>query len=89
MVTAEGFSGLWQLTTEQLNTIAFVANHASKLSLRRLFPSADFAIMAHWRRALTLLLEIEAARTENRSLGTVDFARYAVNFDHRTDQATA
>ncbi|MFH1520457.1 MAG: hypothetical protein ABID61_02320 [Candidatus Micrarchaeota archaeon] len=70
----------FDLTTEQLNTVAFVANHASRFFMDGLF-SADFSTIAHWRRALTLLLELERARNENRSLATVDFARYAVNLD--------
>lgn len=73
----------FDLTTEQLNTVAFVANHSCRFS--DIFQTAKFSTMAHLRRALTLLLEIEAAKAESRSPATVDFARYVVNLDSRME----
>ncbi|MFH1785196.1 MAG: hypothetical protein ABH842_02100 [Candidatus Micrarchaeota archaeon] len=72
----------FELTQEQKNTITFVANTASELSLMELLQD-DFAVLAHWRRALTLILEIDKANELGRPLSTVDFSAYSVDFDRR------
>ncbi len=70
----------FELTEEQHNTVAFVANSGSYLFTRGLFQDHPLTI-SHLRRAVTLLLEIDRAREDGRTISTIDLSAYSVNVD--------
>lgn len=51
------------------------------------FPDC-FLSLGHYRRAITLFLELSQAATEDRALTRADLRRYAVDFDHLSDRET-
>lgn len=74
----------YKITTEQRNAAKYVANICSEKLFNGMsshIQGVDIIKLSHYRRAITLLDEIEAARTEGRPLSTVDFTKYKVNFD--------
>lgn len=74
----------YNLTKVQRNAVVYVANEVGERvygSLTGLDPSHCFAALAHFRRAATLLVEIERAAREGRSTTRDDLAAYTVNFD--------
>jgi len=73
----------YQLTLEQRNTIRYVANELNRdfADVLRYMYTSDFSFVCHFRRAITLLAEIELAKQEGRDLDTVDLSSYRADFD--------
>ncbi len=69
---------------ETWSAMAFVANRLNH-TFPRFLPHTVFAEcflhFGHYRRAITLLLEVDRARAGGRALTPADFARYTVDFD--------
>ncbi|XXF78899.1 hypothetical protein P2318_03830 [Myxococcaceae bacterium GXIMD 01537] len=74
----------YAISPEHWSAMAFVVNRLNRTFPRYLPHTAFlecFLHFGHYRRAITLLLEVERARVEGRPLGAADFARYTVDFD--------
>jgi hypothetical protein len=75
----------YQLAPEHHSAIGFVINEVNAILSDWLpylsFPDC-FLSLGHYRRALTLFLELSQATAENRALTRVDLRQYAVDFDH-------
>lgn len=74
----------YELPAEYWSAMAFVANRLNH-TFPRFLPHCAFQEcflhFGHYRRGITLLLEVEKARAEGRPLTPADFARFTVDFD--------
>ncbi|QRN99080.1 hypothetical protein JRI60_08685 [Archangium violaceum] len=75
----------YAISPEHWSAMAFVANRLNQIFPRYL-PHVTFEEyflhFGHYRRAITLLLEVERARAEGRPVALADLARFTVDFDH-------
>jgi hypothetical protein len=85
LATLAYVAGGYAIPKETWNAMAFVANRLNH-TFPRYLPHASFVEcflhFGHYRRAITLLMEVDKAREEGRALTAADFARYTVDFDH-------
>lgn len=74
----------FDLAPEHRSAMAFVLNELNAL-LPRYLPHLAFADcflhLGHYRRAMTLMVELERARAEGRTATRAELARYTVDFD--------
>lgn len=80
----------YRIAPEHYHAMVFILNELNAI-LPGYLPHVSFLDcflhLGHYRRAMTLLLEVERARAEQRPLTRLDLARFTVDFDAPSLQA--
>jgi len=82
----------YRILPEHQNAMVFVANELNR-TLPAFLPFACFTEcflhLGHYRRAITLLAEMERVRREGSSLSAADLAKFTIDLDHVSPRAEA